>query len=436
MSAALPIALVAYRIATTLAAPAAPLLLAWRARREKEDPARAPERLARPSRDRPDGELVWAHGASIGETLSLLPVVEALTRQGLPVVVTSGTRTAAEVLRRRLPAGAFHQYVPLDLPGPVDRFLDHWRPSLALFAESEIWPNMILGLERRAVPLILINGRLSSRSYERWRRAPGVAGALLGRFTLCIAQSAEDGERLARLGAPVAGVSGNLKFDIAPPPADPAAVERLAGQIAGRPLWMAASTHPGEEDAVLHTHAALHDRHRDLLTILAPRHPNRAAGIVSDAQAMGFAVSRRSTSDRIDPADHLHVVDTVGDLGLFYRVAPLVFMGGSLEPLGGHNPIEPVRLGAAVLHGPRTENFRDIYTALDRDGGALGVADAEALAHAVGNLLADPGLTRDMARAGAGTVASFAGALERTLAAIAPYLPARPEAAARAVAAP
>ncbi len=419
----LPAPLVAYRIATTLLAPLAPALLTWRARQNKEDSDRLGERRGRPSRARPAGDLIWVHGASIGETQSLLPLIDALVGRGLKVLVTSGTRTSADILERRLPPGARHQYLPLDVPFLVGRFLDHWRPHLALFAESEIWPNILVELDRRRVPLILVNARLSARSFQGWRRVPGVARALFDRFALCIAQSGDDAGRLDALGASPVEISGNLKFDVAPLPADPAAVESLSGLFAGRPIWVAASTHPGEDEQVIAAHVAMRERRPGLLTILAPRHPACAGEIADYATSAGLATARHSHGERPASPVDLYLVDTVGELGLFYRLAPLAFMGGSLVPHGGQNPIEPVRLGAAVLHGPHVDNFREVYEMLDAAGGAQAVADYETLAAAAADLLGQPGRMREMARRGAGAVEQMAGALARTLRWIDPFLP-------------
>lgn len=411
-----------YRIAAGVLEPAAAMLLAWRRRKGKEDRTRLGERRGSPSRPRPEGHLVWVHGASLGETISILPLVERLTRQGVSVLVTSGTRTSADLIARRLPPGAQHQFMPLDVPRYVRRFLDHWRPGLALFAESEIWPNVVMELERRRVPLLLVNGRMSERSFRRWSRLEGTARALLSRFSLCIAQSPADGERLKRLGAPRVVVAGNLKFDAPPPPADPRVVASLSGLTAGRPVWVAASTHPGEEEVVAGVHRALAAHVPNLLTIVAPRHPQRGAEVAAIVQGAGLSASRRSTGLQPDRATDVYVADTVGELGLFYRLSPLVFMGGSLVPHGGQNPIEPAKLGAAILHGPHVHNFSDVYAAIDRAGGALPVADGQALTAALADLLADTALTRDMARAGAETVESLGGALERTLQSIQPFV--------------
>jgi 3-deoxy-D-manno-octulosonic-acid transferase len=423
MSTALPWPIHAYRLVLTLLSPVVPLFFRSRVREGKEDPDRLTERYGHPGRDRPKGDLVWAHGASIGETLSLIPIVERLVRRGLPVLVTSGTRTSAEIMARRLPPGALHQYLPLDAPPFIRRFLNHWRPHLVLFAESEVWPTIITELERRRIPLILVNGRLSLRSFKRWGKMPKIGRALMSRFALCLAQSDGDAERLAMVGAPVSGVAGNIKFDLEPPPAPPAAVEALSAELAGRTVWLAASTHPGEDELIVAAHQALKARLPRLLTIIAPRHPKRGEEIAALAEEAELDVNCRSRGGRAGAARDIHVADTVGELGLFYRVVPLVFMGGSLVPHGGQNPIEPARLGTAILHGPHVHNFDEVYPAFDADGGALEVENGEALAAALGDLLADAGLMRDMARAAATTVGTFTGALERTMAAIEPYLP-------------
>lgn len=422
MTGAVPPLLRLYRGGLFLLEPAAAGLLAWRRRKGREDGARLPERRGIAGRARPDGPLAWVHGASIGEVLAVLPVVERLTQAGLHVLVTTGTRAAAEVVARRLPPGAFHQYVPLDLPRYVRRFLDHWRPDLALVAESELWPNIILDLERRGVPLVLLNGRLSERSYRRWRRMPVVARALLSRFALCLAQTPADAERLRDLGARRVAAIGNLKFDARPPPADPRAVAHLQAAVAGRPVWVAASTHPGEEELVVAAHRALESRFPNLLTIVAPRHARRGADIAALAVETGLAPARRSEGAEPDRETNLYVADTSGELGLFYRLSSLVLVGGSLVPHGGQNPIEPAKLGAAILHGPHVHNFADIYAAIDRAGGALPVADGERLTRALADLLPDTGLQREMARAAAEAVEGLGGAVERTMRAIEPFV--------------
>ena len=418
----LTLALKAYRSGLWVGEPAVAGLLAWRARQGKEDPTRLPERRGLPGRARPVGSLVWMHGASVGEALSLVGLVEGMIARGFSVLVTTGTRSAADLIGARLPAGAVHQYMPLDAPRWIERFLDHWQPDLALVAESEIWPNTVVALHARAIPLLLVNGRMSERSYTGWARAPRTARALLARIAVCLAQTRDDAERFVRLGAPRVSVAGNLKFDAAVQPADRQQMAYLGDMIGDRPVWVAASTHPGEDAAAAEAHAALKDRFPRLLTIVAPRHPYRGGEVAACAAAQGLRSARRSAGGRPHPSIDLYVADTIGELGLFYRLSPLVFLGGSLVPHGGQNPIEPVRLNSAVLHGPHTENFTEVYRALDAGGGAAAVADGAELAATLADLMAAPARIEAIARAGQRALVPFEGAVERTLAVLDPFI--------------
>ncbi|MCB1542043.1 MAG: 3-deoxy-D-manno-octulosonic acid transferase, partial [Rhodoblastus sp.] len=352
-------ALLLYRAASGLFAPLAPHFLQMRAARDKEDAARLGERMGRAKIPRSAGPLVWLHGASIGEGLALLPLISALTRGGAHALVTTGTRSSARVVGDRLPSGAIHQYVPLDCPSFARRFLDHWRPDVAIFAESELWPNLVLETRRRGAPLFLVNARVSETSVARWRRAPGMAAALLGSFDNIFAQSAEDAARFASLGATRVTLAGNLKYDVAPPPADPDALAQLASQIGARPVWVAASTHEGEEEICLAAHRILHARYPDLLTIIAPRDARRGPDIAALARKAGAEPALRSAGEKIGAGAQVFIADTFGEMGLWYRLASVVFVGKSLTAGGGQNPIEPAKLGAAILHGPSVENFAD-----------------------------------------------------------------------------
>jgi 3-deoxy-D-manno-octulosonic-acid transferase len=411
-----------YRVGLRIGEPALAGLLAWRAQRGKEDPLRIPERRGLPGRARPVGPLAWMHGASVGEALSLIGLVEGMIARGFSVLVTTGTRTAADLIGARLPVGAVHQYMPLDAPRWVARFLDHWQPNLAVIAESEIWPSMILALDAREIPLILVNGRMSERSFRGWERCPGTAKALLSRIAICLTQTQEDGARFAKLGAPRVSVAGNLKFDAPVPPADPQQLAYLGSMIARRPVWVAASTHPGEEAMVTYAHAMLKAQFPQLLTIIAPHHPARAPEVVESASALGLRSARRSAGGRPHPSVDVYIADTIGELGLFYRLSPLVFLGGSLVPRGGQNPIEPVRLETAVLHGPHTGNFGAVYEALDRAGGTMPVRDGVELAALAGELLRDPDRLATMARVGQRALQPFEGAVARTLAVLDPFV--------------
>lgn len=418
----LPFGLRLYRVACAFFRPFAPLFLLLRSRSGKEDGTRTTERRGGPTRARPPGHLVWLHGASVGESVSLIPIVYALTERKFSVLVTSGTINSARVLERRLPPGALHQYIPLDVPSYVYSFLAHWRPDLAIFAESEFWPNLMIEAHERKIPIILVNARLSDRSFKRWSRMKNVARALLSRIDVCLAQTQSDAERLSRLGAPSVTIAGNLKFDVEAPPASPIKLSAMKGLIGGRPVWLAASTHPGEDAIILEAHQQLKRRVRGILTIIAPRHPERGRNIAALATRAGFHASLRSSGFVPDAATDIYIADTIGEMGLFYRLAPIVFMGGSLVPHGGQNPIEPAKLGAALIHGPHTENFHDIYAELNRAGGSITVKDAESLAECVTGMIAQPSEMRLVARASADTVERLGGALERTMSEIAPYL--------------
>jgi 3-deoxy-D-manno-octulosonic-acid transferase len=418
----LPLSLQIYQRATRLVAPFAGALLATRLRRGKEDPERVRERRGIATLERPAGPLIWAHGASVGEVLSLLPLVERIRPLGFPMLLTSGTLTAAQLVGRRPSSGTLHQFVPLDVPAFIDRFLDHWRPSLALLAESELWPNLVIETTRRGTPLVLVNARLSQRSFDRWRLARSAVRDLLSRVDLCLAQGIEDARRLTELGAPRVHVTGNLKFDVPPPPADATALSALMRAIGERVVVLAASTHAGEEKAMLIAHQQIKRRVPKLLTIIAPRHPERGPEIVDLAVAAGLAPVMRSRGHLPDRGSDIYVADTIGELGIFYRLAPIVFMGGSLVPHGGQNPIEPAKLDSAILYGPHVANFAEIYDQLSRARGAALVRDVESLARSISLLLDDRALARKMAVAARATVENLGGALERTYSSIQPYL--------------
>jgi 3-deoxy-D-manno-octulosonic-acid transferase len=419
-----PGSLIAYRLGTRALSIFSGPLLSWRRARGKEDLARLDERRGLAGAPRPDGPLIWLHGASVGESLSLLPLVERLSQAGRNTLVTTGTTTSAKLLGGRLPAGALHQYAPLDAPQFMRRFIRHWRPDVVLIAESELWPNMILEASQAETPIILVNARLSDRSFNRWRqRLPQFIGALLARVDLVLAQTQADADRFVELGAPRVEYAGNLKYDAPAPPADRQELAMLSGRIAGRRVWIAASTHDGEEAEIAETHRLLIGRYPELLTLIAPRHPDRGAEIAERLTGLGLTCSLRSRGSEPGP-EGVYICDTLGELGLFYRLAGVVFLGKSLSSAaaGGHNPIEPAKLASAILHGPHVANFADAYALLDKAGGAAVVTDAHELAETLAMLFRDGGKLRAMARAAAQAVESEAGALDRTLRSIAPYL--------------
>jgi 3-deoxy-D-manno-octulosonic-acid transferase len=422
VSESLPLSLRVYQLLSAAATPLAPMLLSYRLKRGKEHPERIDERYGASRIVRPAGPLVWVHCASVGELLAVIPLIERIHNKEFAVLCTSGTVSSAQVAEQRLPKAVIHQFVPFDAPRFVERFFDHWRPDLALFVESDLWPNLIITAKRRDIPLILVNGRVSERSFNRWRILPAMIAALLQRFDLCLAQSAGHAARYRDLGAPRITTTGNLKLDVPEPPADAADLAALRGAVGDRPTIAAASTHAGEEPALIEAHRRLRNTFPRLLTIIAPRHPDRGPGIVEIASAAGLPTALRSRGALPGPTDDVYVVDTMGELGLVYRLAPIVFVGGSLASHGGQNPIEPIKLGAAILHGPHVWNFSEIYSALDAAHGADVVEDVGKLSVRLGALLKDANQRTALVAAARETVKALGGALDRTLAALEPYL--------------
>jgi 3-deoxy-D-manno-octulosonic-acid transferase len=411
-----------YRSLSQAAAPLAPALIKQRVKQGKEDPARIGERRGLSHDTRPSGPVVWIHGASVGEVLAAASLIERLRALNLRILLTSGTVTSAAIVARRFPPDIIHQYVPYDSPRFVGRFLDHWRPSLALFIESDLWPNLILASAARRLPMVLINGRMSPRSFPRWRRVSGTISALLDKFDICLAQSNTDAERFTALGSRNVVTTGNLKFDVPAPPADPLKLERLLAMTRGRSVILAASTHPGEDEILCEVHRTLSGFFPSLLTVIVPRHPDRGPGIARMIAASGLQPSLRSLDDLPSAATDIYVADTLGELGLFYRLAPIVFMGGSLVEHGGQNPIEAIKLDASIVHGPHVYNFGELYAALDSAGGARRADTREALVKQLGQLLADPAAGTALNAAASRVVDELGGALEKTLAALEPYL--------------
>jgi 3-deoxy-D-manno-octulosonic-acid transferase len=411
------LSLSAYRAATALLEPFAPGLLRARAQRGKEDPGRLGERLGRASRPRPDGPLVWLHGVSVGEATSLLPLVTALRarRPDLGLLVTSGTVTSAELMQARLPEGVIHQFAPVDAPGAVRRFLEHWRPGLAVLVESELWPNLVLAAKARGARLALLSARMTDESARGWARAPASARALLSAFDLILPQDAATDARLQRLGA-ATGPQLNLKLVGEPLPHDPAELERLRIAAAGRKVVLAASTHPGEEPLIAE---AVGDAAPEALLVIAPRHPGRGAEV-----AAALSAPRRSAGEAIGPAP-AYVADTLGELGLFFRLADVVVMGGGFAAgIGGHNPLEPARIGRPILTGPHTFNATELYDALKARAAAIEAAEKAALARHVRGLLDNPIIARRMGEAALGYAQAQGAALDAALARLAPLLPA------------
>jgi len=413
-----------YRIVTFLLHPLLPLYLKERARRGKEDLSRMGERFGRVTLPRPPGRLFWFHASSMGESLSVLPLIKELSARypDTRFLLTTVTVTSARMAAQRLPEAAIHQFAPVDTPQALRRFLAQWKPDAAFWVESELWPNMVLMTKKTGCPLFLINARISERSMKRWFRFRMLAQAMLESFTLILAKSEEDARRFRNLGAEHVEVKGNLKFSAPPLEADSKVTGEILSRIGDRPVWLAASTHPGEEAIVASIHQRLKESFPTLLSIVVPRHSRRGDEIASGLRESGLVAAQRSKQEDILPETDIYVADTMGELGVFYRIAGIVFIGGSLVPHGGQNPFEPARLDCAILYGPHMENFTEFCVELEAVQGAVRVASATELGARIGDLLRDHDREEALAKAAMKAVAQNQQVTQKVLESLAPYL--------------
>lgn len=347
----------------------------------KEDAKRFNERIGRPQKKRPEGRLIWFHGASVGESLSMLPLINKLLESypDAHIMVTTGTVTSAELMGKRLPERAFHQYIPIDNPAFSARFLKYWRPDLVLWFESDLWPAMLSNIKRRNIPIVLVNGRISNKSFKRWQQFDFVSKELLGCFNFCLGQSEEDAYRLRVLGAKEALCLGNLKYAGINPPVDKEKLEDIQSQAQNRPLWAVCSTHHDEELKIGQIIRGLQKKHPDLLTIIAPRHPHRGSEIKEQLDALGLNTALRSAGGKITSATDVYIADTIGEVGIWYTLAPIVFIGGSFIPHGGQNFMEPSRFRDAVIVGPYMHNFTDAMNRAKKADAVIQVNDTAEL---------------------------------------------------------
>ena len=417
----------AYRRLASGAGPLVNLLLRRHLVQGKEDPTRVREKQGVPSISRPGGSLIWLHGASVGEALSMLPLIETLSMQrpDLTFLVTTGTLTSAQLMAERLPQNALHQFAPLDHPAYWQRFYKYWYPDLGVIIESELWPNMIMSAREHHIPLTLINARLSEKSAKGWARVKSSIAYLLGSFQLVHAQDAQSAERLKTLGADNVSIPGNLKADAAPLIADAEDLEAISTQIGERPCWVAASTHEGEEALVGRVHADLKKRFPDLLTIVAPRHPVRGPSIATDLAAHGLQVAQRSADDAITATTDIYLADTLGEMGLVFSLSPIAFIGGSFVDVGGHNPLEAARLDTAILFGPHMYNFSEPAQDLMAEEAAHQVQSEGELSETLSLWLTRPAVPNQMAARGRQAAGVSAGIAERVARELLPLLPPR-----------
>lgn len=416
-----------YRMATFLGGPLIRLYLRQRIKQGKEDPARIGERLGRASLPRPSGKLVWIHGASVGEALSILPLIARIRsdHSAWSILVTTGTVTSAQLMAERLPEGVIHQYVPVDRVAYVRRFLEHWKPDLGLWMESEFWPNLVVETRASAVPMVVLNGRMSERSFNGWQKNRAMIWQLLRAFRLVLAQSTIDAERFQALGAKNVNMPGNIKYAGSPLPVDKDALDQVQAWIGTRPHWLAASTHAGEEALVARTHQKLCTIAPELLTVIVPRHPHRGTAVAAELSALGLNVAQRSLNQPVNADTAVYIADTLGEMGLFYRLCSIVFVGKSMPQQpgggGGQNPIEPAALGCALIFGPDMSNFSAVATTLLNAEAAVQVADEDALKTHVEHLLRDDEALRYMSAAAQSVSKVEAGVMDRVMSALTPY---------------
>lgn len=405
-----------YRFITDLAAWPLRAILRLRSWQGKEEPLRLAERRGISEACRPDGPVVWCHAASVGEAITFLPIITRLLQDAkVSVLLTTGTVSSARLMAERLPENVIHQFAPWDRRAWIARFLNHWQPDVAVRMESELWPNTLSTLRDGDVPVVVVNGRLSEKSVRGWQLAPKLARDIFACLTQVLAQTPEHADRFTRLGARHVDITGNLKLAAPALPVDEKARANLSAMIGPRPVWLAASTHPGEEDIALEVHKRVAQSLPNVLTIIAPRHAQRGAPIAQAARHQGLAVASRSGDEPITSSTDVYVADTFGELGVLFSLCPVVFIGKSLTVHGGQNPIEPTHFDCAILFGPHMENFGDLATTMVSKNMALQVNDAADLACQVEALLQNPEDRTSLAGAARTLVDSAQDSLEKTI---------------------
>lgn len=412
-----------YRWVTFLAGPLIDLYLVKRRLDGKEDKERFRERLGYGAFPRPKGILIWVHAASVGESLSVLPIINKITHhsEAIRVLLTTGTVTSAKMIESRLGDRVFHQYVPTDKIIAVKRFISHWKPNLAIWVESEFWPNLIFETKKQC-PLILLNGRISEGSFHTWKRYQSIGIAMLRSFSMVLPQSQQDADRLIALGAENIHYVGNLKFDAPLLPSDPKEMGQLLSMIGDRRVWLAASTHPGEEEYIAEVHLALKEEMPDMLTIIVPRHADRGEDISQMLKAKELTYRIRSKQETLEEDTDIYIVDTMGELGLFYRLVSIVFIGGSLVPHGGQNPLEAARLESVIITGPNMQNFASIVSDMLHKEAMIQVQDKDELAKVVLELFYDLERQEKLSEAASKVIEDKAGVLDSVMELLVPYI--------------
>ncbi|AFX99576.1 3-Deoxy-D-manno-octulosonic-acid transferase family protein [Candidatus Endolissoclinum faulkneri L2] len=394
----------------------------------KENKARLEERRGIATQSRPSGRLIWLHAVSVGEAAALLALIKILhdTKPWVTLLLTTSTVTSGNFICKLLPEGVIHQFIPIDRLAWVERFLDYWRPDLAIWMESDLWPTMVSEADRRGIHMVIVSGRLSFGTFQRWKSIGNLAKPLFGAFDLVLAANHEQVKRFLALGCVDVRYVGNLKDSIVPPKVDIKIATTLRNAIAGRPVWLAASTHRGEDAIVFDAHAQIVKSKPNLLTVIVPRHTNRSDEIACMAERNGLSLARRSANQPIKERTSVYLADTMGEIAIFYSVIPITFLAGSMVKVGGHNPMEASYCGTALIFGPLIANNRESADALLAAGGAREVNDAGSLAKTVRDLLDDPVTTSKMGACARRVAMARAIKINFILEALEPMLPEKP----------
>lgn len=409
-----------YRFLTRLFAPFVPLILNYRVKRGKEDKLRSKERLGQSDKTRPTGKLIWFHGASVGESMVALSVANGLRelRPELQFLFTCQTLAGAQIIEASKGDHDIHQFAPVDTIGATSRFMNHWRPDLAIFVEGEIWPNLLDAARKIGIKTALINARMTISSLKTWLRFHKTAEYIFSDFTLIEPANALTKQGLLAIGAPTMGSLGNLKLAAKPPPIAPDIVKPLRAQISTRKVWLAASTHEGEDKLLIAAHEIVRSVYKDALLIIAPRHIRRAEMILLDCVKAGQKYARRSLGQKIDSYTSVYLWDTMGELGNAFAVSPISVIAGSFLPnIGGHNPIEPAQIGSVILSGPYVHNFADIYSQLEAENGAVLMhnIDPNLIALKLITLMSDEKMQSEMIQNAAKIIEGGKGAMGTTI---------------------
>ena len=378
-----------YRLLINLVLLISPLIIILRLIKKKEHPIRFKEKFCFFPIKRGNGKLVWFHGSSVGEILSIIPLVEKLEKNKSikKILITSSTLSSSKVLTKFKLKKTVHQFFPIDANFLTKKFLDYWNPAIAIFVESEIWPNMLINVKKKSIPLVLLNARITKESYKKWKMISLLSKFLFESFDISFPQNHETKKYLNSLGVKKIKFLGNLKFSESKTQKNSALNKNIEKTFKSRKIWCAVSTHNGEEKICAEAHQKLKKKYKKLLTVIIPRHVHRVNNIYKEVNNMGFKVQIHSKKSKIKKDTDIYLVDTYGETKSFFKICNTVFLGGSIVNHGGQNPLEPARLGCKILHGPNIQNFTEVYRLLNKENLSFKFYNTNQLAKSVAQSL-------------------------------------------------